>query len=118
MHRTLRSPWSVLGGLLLALLQAVLPPDARAQVCTPQIKPLVVTLNGTTRLQLSTKRPIRTVTNPKEGILTIRVVERDPTTIVLGGTQPGITRVELEDADGNREVFEVHVQADIEYLSS
>src|SRR5438270_8053410 len=122
MHRTLRRPWFVLGGLLLALLQAGLPtrmlPTAGAQLCTPQAKPIVVTLNGTTRLQLSTKKPIRTVTNPKEGILAIRVVDRDPTMIILAGTSPGITRLELEDGDGNRETYEVHVQADVEYLTS
>jgi pilus assembly protein CpaC len=78
----------------------------------------VVLLNGTTRLRLSSRKPIKTVTNPKEGLLTIRTVERDPTVVVLVGTAPGITRLELEDADGNREVREVVVQADIEYLSA
>src|SRR5205814_470025 len=54
----------------------------------------------------------------KEGILTIRTIERDPTTILLVGQGPGITRVELEDADGNRETREVLVQADVEYLQA
>ncbi len=116
MHRTLPSPWALLGGLI-ALLATVLTPGARAQLCTPEPRPLVVLLNGTMRLQLASKKPIRTVTNPKEGILAIRTVERDPTTIVLIGTSPGITRLELEDADGAREVREVIVQADVEYLS-
>jgi pilus assembly protein CpaC len=116
MHRTLPSPWALLGGLI-ALLAAVLAPAARAQLCTPEPRPLVVLLNGTARLQLASKKPIRTVTNPKEGILTIRTVERDPTTIVLIGTAPGITCLELEDADGGREHREVLVQADVEYLN-
>jgi pilus assembly protein CpaC len=73
-------------------------------------------LNATVRLQLSTKKPIKTVTNPKEAVLAIRTVERDPTTILITGQSPGITCVELEDADGNKEVYEIHVQADIEYL--
>ena len=32
------------------------------------------------------------------------------------GQQPDVTRIELEDVDGKREVYEVIVQADIEYL--
>ena len=83
-----------------------LPGGARAQTCSPESRPLVVTLGGTTRLQLTSRRPIKTVTNPKEGVLTIRTVERDPTSVLLAGTTPGITRIELEDGDGNREAEE------------
>lgn len=121
MHRTFQKPWVVLGGLValtLGGLAAVHPPAAHAQACSPESRPLVVLLNSTTRLQMSTRKPIKTVINPKEGILTIRTVERDPTTVLLLGQGPGITRVELEDADGNREVREVVVQADVEYLNS
>ncbi len=119
MHRTLRRPWFVLGGMLLALLQVGLTPGVGwAQVCTPQTKPLVVTLNGTVRLRMASKKAIRTVLNPKEGVVTIRTIDRDPTMIVLAGTAPGITRLELEDSDGARETYEVHVQADVEYLRS
>ena len=117
MHRTLPRPGALLAGLV-ALLVAGLPPHARAQLCSPQPRPLVLLLNSTARLQMSSKKPIRTVTNPKEGILTIRTVERDPTTILLIGTAPGITRLELEDADGVKEFPEVIVQADVEYLTA
>ncbi|MFO0929129.1 MAG: hypothetical protein U0736_19255 [Gemmataceae bacterium] len=86
------------------------------QVCSPEPRPLVVLLNSTYRLQMASRKPIKTVINPKEGILTIRSVERDPTMVVLQGTAPGITRLELEDAEGTRECREVIVQADVEYL--
>src|SRR5262249_55282748 len=80
-------------------------------------KPLVVLINSATRLQMLSRKNIRTVINPKEGLLTIRTVERDPSTILLVGVSSGITRIELEDVDGNREVREVVVQADVEYLT-
>src|SRR2546423_3771796 len=85
------------GGLLLVLLRGGLAGRASAQTCTPQTQPLIVLLNGATRLQMNTKKPIKTVINPKEGVLNIRTVDRDPTTIILTGAQPGITRLELED---------------------
>ncbi|MFO0876064.1 MAG: hypothetical protein U0840_01725 [Gemmataceae bacterium] len=116
MHRTFQKPWALLGAWL-ALLMGGLPSVSRAQLNSPENRPLVVVLQGTTRLQMSTRKPIRTVVNPKEGILSIRTIERDPTTVLLVGQGPGITRVELEDADGNRESREVVVQADVEYLN-
>jgi pilus assembly protein CpaC len=117
MHRNLRRPWMLLGGLL-ALLLGGLPGVARAQTCSPESRPVVVLLNSTTRLSMASRKPIKTITNPKEGLLTIRTVERDPTVVVLVGTAPGITRLELEDADGFKEYRDVVVQADVEYLAS
>jgi pilus assembly protein CpaC len=116
MHRTLPRPGALLAGLVVALATS-LAPYARAQLCSPEPRPVVVLLNSTVRLQMSSKKPIRTVTNPKEGVLSIRTVERDPTTVVLVGTAPGITRLELEDNDGVKEVREVVVHADVEYLT-
>src|SRR5436309_13717254 len=118
MHPMTRRRGPRLGGLLLVLLLGGLAGRASAQTCTPQTQPVIVLLNGATRLQMNTKKPIKTVINPKEGVLNIRTVDRDPTTIILTGAQPGITRLELEDADGAREVREVVVQADIEYLTA
>lgn len=74
-------------------------------------------LNSTTRLQMTNRKPIKTVVNPKEGIISIRTIERDPTTVLLVGAGPGVTKIELEDADGGREIRDVVVQADTEYLS-
>lgn len=114
MHRTFQHPWML--GALAALLLGSLRAPLCSQVCSPEPRPLVVLLNSTHRLQMANRKPIKTVINPKEGILTIRSVERDPTMVVLQGTAPGITRLELEDADGGRECREVIVQADVEYL--
>src|SRR5262245_10252439 len=67
MHRTFQKPWVLLGGLV-ALLLVGPPRPATAQLCTPEHRPLLVLLNGTTRLQMASRKPIRTVVNPKEGI--------------------------------------------------
>ncbi len=77
---------------------------------------MIVPINGTVKLQMSKKQKIRTVTNPKENAINIRTVVGDPTTILIIGQQPDVTRLELEDTDGNKESYEVIVQADIEYL--
>src|SRR6516165_8167601 len=95
MHRNLFRPRWLWAGALLALF---------------------VPINGTVRLQMSTKKPIRQVTNPKDSAVNIRTVVGDPTTVLVIGQQPDVTRIELEDVDGKKEVYEVIVQADIEYL--
>src|SRR5947209_7029008 len=79
MHRTTPWAWSLLGALLALMAGgAVVPPRLAAQTCSPDPRPLVVLLNGTVRLQMLTKKRIRAVTNPKEGVLAIRTIEGDP----------------------------------------
>src|SRR5262245_34476587 len=69
MHRTTPGVWSLLGALLALLAGGVVAPSrVAAQTCTPPPRQIVVLINGTERLQLSTKKRIRAVTNPKEGI--------------------------------------------------
>jgi pilus assembly protein CpaC len=124
-HKDLEPKLSWFSLLLLASLLGLLlsggsGPNGSAwgQTCSPESRPLVVLLNSATRLQMSSRKPIRTITNPKEGLLTIRTVERDPTVVVLIGTAPGFTRLELEDADGLKEYRDVLVQVDVEYLTA
>jgi pilus assembly protein CpaC len=119
MHRTTPWAWSLLGALVALMAGgAVVPTRLAAQTCSPEPRQLVVLLNGTVRLQMLTKKRIRAVTNPKEGVLTIRTIEGDPTSIILVGVGAGITRLELEDVDGGKEVREVVVQADVEHLNA
>ncbi|MFO0846194.1 MAG: hypothetical protein U0797_28090 [Gemmataceae bacterium] len=117
MHRTFQNPRGLLGGLVALLLAGLILTPASGQTCSPESRPLQVLLNSTVRLQMSSRKPIKTVVNPKEGVITIRTIERDPTTVLLVGASPGVTRVELEDADGLRETRDIVVQADTEYLS-
>jgi pilus assembly protein CpaC len=107
-------PW---GGLVLALIgMAGGGAGVSAQELTPQPSPLIVPTNGTIKLQMSNKQKIKTVTNPKENVVSLRTLDGDPTTILVTGQQDGVTRIELEDTDGAKETFEVIVQADVEFL--
>src|SRR5215469_9444051 len=116
MHRSNSPAPRRLGGLILALSVTFWSGPAPAQEPSPQPSALIVPINGTIRLQMSKKQKIRTVTNPKENAINIRTVVGDPTTILIIGQQPDVTRIELEDTDGNKETYEVIVQADVEYL--
>src|SRR5262245_38065787 len=107
MHRTTPWFWGLLGALLGVLAGEAIPARLGAQTCSPEPRPLVVLLNGTVKLQMRTKKRIRAVSNPKETVLAIRTVEGDPTSVILAGTAPGVTHVELEDTDGVKEVREV-----------
>jgi pilus assembly protein CpaC len=108
-----RLPW---GSMIVILMAMAWPGLAPAQEPSPQPSALIVPINGTVRLQMSKKQKIKTVTNPKENAISIRTLAGDPTTILIIGQQPDVTRIELEDTDGNKETYEVIVQADVEYL--
>jgi pilus assembly protein CpaC len=117
MHRTSPWAWSLLGVLVALLANGLNPNTVTAQTCSPEPRQVVVLVNSTVRLHMLNKKRIRSVTNPKEGILEIRTVEADPTSLILIGRQAGITRLELEDTEGFKEVREIVVQADVEYLT-
>ncbi len=107
--------------MLALLLQGALPATSLAQpnqntgVAGTAI---YVPTNGTVRLQMSSKKPIKRVANPREAVLSIRTVFGDPTTILLTGQQSDVTRLDLEDVDGLKETYEVVVQRDIENLKA
>jgi pilus assembly protein CpaC len=75
-----------------------------------------VPIGGAVPLQLSTKKAISLVRNTKENVIEIKTVPGDPTQVRLIGREAGLTTVELTDADGKVEKFDVLVQLDIEYL--
>jgi pilus assembly protein CpaC len=122
MHRT--NPghgtafWGVLLGLLLSGLCSA---RAGAQEPMPAPKPsgsVIVAINGTQRLQMSTKKPISQVNNEKENVVRVSPVIGDPSSVLLTGLEPGISRVTFRDVDGKVEAVDVVVQFDIEYLRS
>jgi len=119
MHRKLFWFRSLLGGALLALVLGGLPAVGRAQpVQGAAGSAIYVPTGGTIRLQMSSKKPIRRVSNPRDAVLSIRTVFGDPTTILLTGQQSDVTRIELEDETGLKETYEVIVQRDIENLKT
>lgn len=76
---------------------------------------IIVPINGTQRLQMSTKKKISKASNSNETVARIQATV-DPTTILIVGQEPGIARITLVDEDGKVENFEVIVQMDVEYL--
>ncbi len=119
MRRTLFWFRGLFGGALLALLLGALPLTGLAQPPAGVTgAALYVPTGGTIRLQMSSKKPIKRVTNPREAVLGIRTVWGDPTTILLTGQQSDVTRLELEDEAGLKEVYDVVVQRDIENLKT
>lgn len=116
MHRIIDRKALSWGGAIVALILTAWTALAPAQDPVPQLSALIVPINGTVKLQMSKKQKIKTVTNPKENAVSLRTLAGDPTTILVIGQQPDVTRIELEDSDGNKESYEVVVQADVEYL--
>ncbi len=67
---------------------------------------------------MKSKKPIKTVVNPKDNVIQIRTVVGDPTTLLITGQQPDVTRIELTDSEDHKETYEVIVQLDVEYLKT
>jgi pilus assembly protein CpaC len=118
MHRTKSMRRALLGGLVLALLAGGLPQAGKAQDAGKLGSVIIVPLNGTARLQMTTKKPIRNVTVPKEGVVMVRTIAGNPTEVLLIGQAPDVVRIELTDEDGKKETYEVIVQLDIENLKT
>jgi len=101
-------------GTLIAVLVSGLP-RSQAQDAS-RGSAVIVPIGGTVRLQMKTKKAIKTVINPKDNVINIRTVAGDPTTILITGQQPDVTTIELTDVDNVKETYEVIVQLDVEYL--
>jgi pilus assembly protein CpaC len=112
MHRKLCRAQTLTGALLLALLASGMPTGAQAQAG----KALIVPIGGTVKLQMATKKPIKTVSVNVPDVVNVRTVLGDPTTLLLTGQQPNVATLELEDVDGAKEKYDVIVQLDVEYL--
>ena len=96
---------------------APMPPAAAATATTgPGV--LVVPINGTKRLSMSPKRPIRSVVNDKETVARVQAIVDDPTSVLVIGQQAGSTTVTLTDTQGVQERVEVVVQFDIDVVKA
>src|SRR5262245_5007633 len=116
MHRTKRVPCSMFCIVLLGLVAcaSVGAGTAAAQ----DRKAMIIPINGTQKLQMSSRKAIVKADNPVENVARVSSVPNDPTTVLITGLEPGITRITLTDADGRQETYEVIVQLDVEYLRS
>jgi pilus assembly protein CpaC len=125
MHRTNRVPYVAYASFALAMMVGGLswigvqaqdqPPPAPA---TQHNNALIVPINSSQKLQMSTKKPIAKVENANENVARVTGIITDPTTVLITGIEAGITRLTLIDRDGKAETLDVVVQQDIEYLRS
>jgi pilus assembly protein CpaC len=121
MHRTHRVLNWLAGGLVGLGLTA--PLTATAQAPPPAGNPaalranaFVVPINGTKRLQMTTKRAIRSVINEKETIARIQAIQDDNTSVLVVGLQAGSTRVTMTDDQGVVDNVDVVVELDIDAI--
>jgi pilus assembly protein CpaC len=119
MHRTNCLLAITLGILLLGLSPGSMAP---AQAPPPKGQPgarpvLIVPINGTQRVQMTTKRRIAEVRNPRESVARVQPTT-DPTAILITGLDAGATRITMVDDQGAEESLDVVVQFDVEYLRS
>ena len=87
--------WSLLAGLLMF---GSLAERVRAQEEVPPPGPskgLVVPLNQSKDLQLSTKKVIKTVLNANENVVRAVIKAEDPKTVLVTGLLPGVAKVTL-----------------------
>jgi pilus assembly protein CpaC len=115
MHRKLCRPGTLLRAALLALLYAA-PAPCNAQPAGTAGPSLIVPINGTVKLHLTSNKPISKVESTRDGVVSIRTVVGDPTTVLITGVQPDLTGLTVTDVDGNQEKFLIIVQLDVEYL--
>jgi pilus assembly protein CpaC len=129
MHRTHRVLNWLAGGLVGLGLTA--PLTARAQDTPPpaaanpaaaaatarnRANAFVVPINGTKRLQMTTRRAIRSVVNEKESIARVQAIQDDNTSVLVVGLQAGSTHVTLTDDQGVVEAVDVVVELDIDLV--
>src|SRR5262245_6906900 len=124
MHRKNRVLNWVAGGLLgIGLAQGTAPaqPEVAPQpAATPlgRANALIVAINGSKRLSMTTKRPLRSVVNEKENIARVQAIADDPTAVLVVGLQAGSTHVSLTDDQGRKEEDEVVVDFDIDVVKA
>ncbi len=126
MHRTrhiLRlGAWGLLTAGLAAGFStaqvAEAPPAVTNQKTSTTDKAVIVAINGTTTLSMSTKKALRTAYNEKEAVARVQQIASDPKAVLIIGLQAGSTKVKLTDTDGAEENFDVLVQLDIDAVKS
>jgi pilus assembly protein CpaC len=84
----------------------------------PKAKGLVVPINSTRTLTISSHQNLRTVTNTEPNVARVTAKSDDPTSVLITGLRAGVTHVTLTDVKDSQEVFDVVVQTDLEHLRS
>jgi len=66
-----------------------------------------ISVGGSILLQMTTKQPIKTITNERDDVARVLPVSGDPTSVLVIGRAPGRTRITLVGADGKEETLEM-----------
>jgi Tol biopolymer transport system component len=90
--------------LAFAMLGTAPAQENKGNAPKPTVR-LTVAVGSTVRVRMTTKRPIKTVFNENEFVLRVSPVPDDPTTVLVTGLRPGMTRIYLTDIDGKKEVL-------------
>jgi len=97
--------WLMAIGVGCFVIGTALGQEKKVDAKKPIVRQLTITVGSTVRVQMTTKRPILTVFNENEHILRVSPLRDDPTTVLVTGLTPGITRIHLTDIDGKTEVL-------------
>lgn len=87
------------------LQQAKRPDRQGGPTASAVSRRVFLAVGSTVPLQMSSKRPIRTVLNENEQVARVQSLPNDPTTVLVTGLSPGRARITLIDADGKAEVL-------------
>ena len=110
--------WNTLLGLLLGGVALAQPPAPPAPPTAARGAGLIVPIGTSKPIQMTTKRNIARVDNPKPNVVRVQAVIDDPRSVLVTGLEAGVTQITLTDDMGARETIEVLVQSDVEYLRS
>jgi pilus assembly protein CpaC len=119
MHPKRLRGWAFCGLVLAGLAVAGAPATAQPPAKTAAVDKsgaVIVPLNGSVRVGMKSGKLIRSVFNSVETVVNVLPDASDPRFVILFGRGVGVSRVELTDVDGGKEVYEVVVQPDVELL--
>lgn len=116
MHRTSRLPRLWLGKILFVTLLLIAAFTAQAQMPEGGASVLIVPVNQTRTVEMSTKKPIMEVRTDNPKIASVKTVIGDPTRVMVTGLSNGSTMVTLIESKDRSETFEVRVPADDEVV--
>ena len=89
----------------VALSGTALSQEKKVETKKSIFRQLTISVGRTVRVQMTTKRPIKTVFNENEHVVRVLPMRDDPTTILVTGLMPGIGRIHLTDIDGKTEIL-------------
>jgi pilus assembly protein CpaC len=107
--------WKLVLGLVLGGLISGRGP-AQEVAMAPKATTLVVPINGTKVIQMSSRQNLKTVTNQDPNIARVAAVPEDPTRVQITGLRAGVTRLTLVDIHNAQDSYDVIVQTNVEHL--